>query len=176
MRCKLERQKELYDKKAHHQPFEPGDLVWLHSSAVPHGQSRKLHRPWTGPYRIVSKLSDAVYRIQHSQTRRKCLVVHFDRLKACPPDIRLSKPAERKSREAAAPSPPLGTTLELLDCPDPDPPDSVSRNLTAPDPPARDQSAPDLPIQNPPVCNLPAPRYPCRERSAPARLYSMVRH
>ena len=82
MGCKLERQKELYNKKAHGQPFEPGDLVWLHSSAVPRGQSRKLHRPWTGPYRIASKLSDAVYRIQHSQTRRKCLVVHFDRLKA----------------------------------------------------------------------------------------------
>ena len=54
------------DKKAHGQPFDPGDLVWLHSPAVPHGHSRRLHRPWTGPYRIVAQLSDAIYRIQHS--------------------------------------------------------------------------------------------------------------
>ena len=86
---KLERQKELYDRKAHGDPYKVGDLVWLHSPAVPRGQAKKLYRPWTGPFRIVRKLSDAVYRVQHTQARRKRLVVHFDRLKPCPPDVRI---------------------------------------------------------------------------------------
>ena len=42
---KLDRQKEVYDRKAHGEPFEPGDLVWLHTSAVPRGRSKKLHCP-----------------------------------------------------------------------------------------------------------------------------------
>ena len=52
----LERQKELYDRKAHGDPYKPGDLVWLHSPAVPRGQAKKLYRPWTSPFRIVRKL------------------------------------------------------------------------------------------------------------------------
>ena len=36
-----------------------GDLVWLHSPVVPRGSSRKLHHPWTGPYKIVN------YQILH---------------------------------------------------------------------------------------------------------------
>ena len=112
MGCKLDHQKELYDRKVHGQPFKPGELVWLHSPAVPRGQSKKLHRPWTGPYRIVAKLSDAVYRIQHSQARRKRLVVHFDWLKPCQQGVRLPTAAEGQSRATTSPPvPPLGTTL-----------------------------------------------------------------
>ena len=77
----LERQKELYDRKAHGDPYQPGDLVWLHNPAVPRGQSTKRHRPWTGPFRVVRRPSDAVYRVQNTQARRQRLVVHFDRLK-----------------------------------------------------------------------------------------------
>lgn len=63
----LDCQKEFYDRKIHGQPFQPGDLVWLHSQHVKRGQAKKLHCPWTGPYRVVNRLSDAVYRIQHTQ-------------------------------------------------------------------------------------------------------------
>ena len=61
-----QRQKELYDRKAHGDMFEAGDLVWLHNPAVPRGRSRKLHCPWTGPFTVVKRLSDVVYRIQDS--------------------------------------------------------------------------------------------------------------
>ena len=67
----LDRQKELYDRKAHGEPFKQGDLVWLHTPVVSRGKSRKLHRPWTGPYRVVKRLSEAVYRIHHLQQRQK---------------------------------------------------------------------------------------------------------
>ena len=32
---KLDREKELYDRKVHGKPLEIGDLVWLHCPAVP---------------------------------------------------------------------------------------------------------------------------------------------
>ena len=35
---RLKREKELYDRKVHGEPFEAGNLVWLHCPAVPRGQ------------------------------------------------------------------------------------------------------------------------------------------
>ena len=49
----LDRQKELYDERIHGKPLKRDDLVWLHSKVIPHGVGRKLHRPWTGPFRVV---------------------------------------------------------------------------------------------------------------------------
>ena len=60
----LDRQKELYNCKAHGKPFKQGELVWLHCPAVPRGKSKKFHCPWVGPFRIVRKVSDATYCIQ----------------------------------------------------------------------------------------------------------------
>ena len=63
-RCGTEhrRQKAIYDEKVHGAPFNPGDLVWLHSPAVPRGLSRKLHRPWKGPFRWWNGLEIALTR------------------------------------------------------------------------------------------------------------------
>ena len=77
----LQRQKEIYDRKAHGHPFKKGDLVWLFNSVIPRGQHKKLHRPWSGPYTIVKKLSETTYQIQQSQHRSRRNVVHFDCLK-----------------------------------------------------------------------------------------------
>ena len=64
--------------------------MWLHSPAVPRGHSKKLHCLWTGPFTVVKRLSDAVYRIQYiwPRRRRTRVVVHFDHLKLCPPSMR----------------------------------------------------------------------------------------
>ena len=43
MGLKQDRQKELYDRKWHGEFYQAGDLVWLQSSVVPRGASRKLH-------------------------------------------------------------------------------------------------------------------------------------
>ena len=91
MGFKQDRQKELYDCKRHGEFYKAGDLVWLHSPVVPRGASRKLHRPWTGPYKIIKRLADVTYRIQNcnGRRRRRRLVVHFDRLKPCRQDMRM---------------------------------------------------------------------------------------
>ena len=80
------RQKDFYDKMFHGEPYKRGDLFWLHNSTVPPGQSAKLVHPWTGPYRIVKRLSDADYRIQEVYGKKSPSVVHFNRLKKCHPD------------------------------------------------------------------------------------------
>ena len=64
-RLKQDRQKELYDRKRHGEFYQAGELVWLHSSVVPRGASRKLHQTWIGPYKIIKKLVYVTYRIQN---------------------------------------------------------------------------------------------------------------
>ena len=60
MKLKQERQKTLYDRSVRGTPLKLGDLVWLHSRAVPRGLSHKLHRPWQGPF--VKVINDVTYR------------------------------------------------------------------------------------------------------------------
>ena len=86
--CETEhqRQKAIYDKKAHGRPYEKGDLVWLFSPAVPRGHSRKLHHPWKGPFVVVDKIGITTYKIKPSRNSGKCQIIHFDRLKPCAPN------------------------------------------------------------------------------------------
>ena len=68
----LDRQKNIYDQKVHGKPIDKGDLVWLHCPVVPRCKSKKLHWPWSRPFRVVSKLS---YRIQNMTACRQHFVV-----------------------------------------------------------------------------------------------------
>ena len=116
---KLGCQKDLYDRKFHGRPYECGELVWLHSPVVPRGQSKKLRRPWTGGFRVVRKLSDAVYRIHNTHAPHQCLIVHLDRLTSCLSDIRfpVTVPLASLSMENLPGEPslqPPGTTLEIV--------------------------------------------------------------
>ena len=114
------RQKEIYDKRVHSDPYKPGDLMWLHNPAVPWG-SKKLHRPWSGHFKVVDKISDAVYRAQNLRARRQHRVVHFDRLKPYLPDMRLPEAPlhyyNHTPSSFISPQPP-GTIIEMLDPPD----------------------------------------------------------
>ena len=86
------------------------------------GPSKKLHHPWAGPYKVVKKLSDTNYRIEQMQGRRRHRkVVHFDRLKLCPKNIRLdNEPTGEQhtsSQELILPtenSLPVGHDLEIV--------------------------------------------------------------
>ena len=52
---------------------------------MPRGQAKKLHHSWTGPWRVLKALSEAVYRIQGpSGSKQRRVIVHFDCLKPCP--------------------------------------------------------------------------------------------
>ena len=80
MGLQQDRQKEVYDRKRHGEPLKQGDYVMLCTPVVPRGRCRKLMRPWSGPYKILKKLSEVTYRIRRCQGRRKhtvCQVVIF---------------------------------------------------------------------------------------------------
>ena len=59
-------------------------MVWLNMPFVPKGASRKLFRPWQGPFRIIKVITDLVYRVERTlphSVRKQRFVVHFARLK-----------------------------------------------------------------------------------------------
>ena len=146
-----QRQKAFYDRTVHGKPFAVGDDVWLHSPAVPRGRSRKLHHPWTGPWRVTKRLSDAVYRLQSCTGRRRRVVVHFDRLKRCAPGLRTDDNAPRQTQD---PSPRPST-----------PPPSTF-------PPYNPVIVDDDEAPTPPTS--PPPRYPVRSRHPPARYSELI--
>jgi hypothetical protein len=69
--------KDRYDKKADTTGFEPGDAVWLYNPRVRRGRSPKLARPWAGPYRVMSRLTDVVYRVQLTPKTKPYTVNRF---------------------------------------------------------------------------------------------------
>ena len=122
------RQKDFYDKKIHGEPYKKGDLVWLLNPTVPPGQSAKLVHPWTGPYRIVERLSDADYRIQEVYGKKSPSVVHFNRLKKCHPDTRFLQPGidpDESNTESSQPLP-LYSHFELESV---EPADSIATGM-----------------------------------------------
>ncbi|XP_065182524.1 uncharacterized protein LOC135813352 [Sycon ciliatum] len=76
-------QARLHDAGISAVRYEVDDLVWLLVPAVPVGTTPKLARPWKGPFRVVDKLSEVVYRIADTRPPGKRQVVHANRLKRC---------------------------------------------------------------------------------------------
>lgn len=73
------KQKKHYDRHTQQPTFKEGTFVWMYDFTRKTGVSPKLKLRWTGPYLIVTKLSDVTFHIQASE-RSKPKVVHCDRL------------------------------------------------------------------------------------------------
>ncbi|GBM60819.1 hypothetical protein AVEN_66777-1 [Araneus ventricosus] len=71
--------KTLYDSRATDHHFKEGDLVWMYNPKRQRGPSPKLQQNWEGPYTVVKKLNDVVYRVQRSPNA-KPKVIHINRL------------------------------------------------------------------------------------------------
>ncbi|UYV66979.1 K02A2.6-like, partial [Cordylochernes scorpioides] len=74
-----EAMKVRYDTHACGNDLQEGGLVWLYNPKRKKGLSPKLQKSWEGPFRIVKKLNDVVFRIQRS-SHSKPKVVNFNRL------------------------------------------------------------------------------------------------
>ncbi|GBN14851.1 hypothetical protein AVEN_165667-1 [Araneus ventricosus] len=70
-----ERMKTRYDSGATDHHFKEGDQVWLYNPKRRRGLSPKLQQNWEGPYTIVKKLNDVIYRVQRS-SNAKSKVIH----------------------------------------------------------------------------------------------------
>ena len=75
-----ESMKRRYDVKIHKVPYQVNDAVWYYYPKRKVGFNVKLQRPWKGPYRVVERLNDVLFRIQ-SGPKAKPIVVHHDKLK-----------------------------------------------------------------------------------------------
>lgn len=71
--------KRRYDRNADADGFQVGDAVWLYNPRFKKNVSPKLMRPWEGPYRVMDRLTDVVYRVQLTP-RSKPKVVNRYRL------------------------------------------------------------------------------------------------
>ena len=98
-----QRYKDYYDAKSHGVPYDVGDRVWLHIPHVKKGKTKKLTRPWHGPYVVIKRISDVVYRIELEGSRRKRVVVHFDRLKKCFGQPHVTEETQKTTLEELSP-------------------------------------------------------------------------
>ena len=124
LQTKHKQRKEYYDKKVHGDPYCVDDMVWLHNTTIPKGGSKKLHHPWSGPYRVVTKITDNDYRIESTDDRKQTLVVHFNGLKRCVPGTRFSSPPADTVDPHPSQVPTLpyrcGEHIEIVEAPNPD--------------------------------------------------------
>ncbi|GBN20329.1 hypothetical protein AVEN_131312-1 [Araneus ventricosus] len=58
-----ERMKTRYNFRATGHHFKEGDLVWMYNPKRRRNLSPKLQQNWEGPYTIVKKLSDVIYKV-----------------------------------------------------------------------------------------------------------------
>lgn len=75
-----ERQKKRYDISSTQTKYKIGDGVLLHDPRKYKGRSPKFQMRWSGPYTIVSELSDLLYKIQ-AGPKQRAKIVHVNRLK-----------------------------------------------------------------------------------------------
>ncbi|CAG2196786.1 unnamed protein product [Mytilus edulis] len=74
------RQKRQYDKNVKRMDYSEGDLVRRYQPRTAKGVKKKLSRFWTGPWVIVEKLSNVLYKIKHSPNSTP-VIIHADNLK-----------------------------------------------------------------------------------------------
>jgi hypothetical protein len=72
-----DRIKARYDRLANLVGFQEGDRIWLYRPTRKKGKSPKLQSCWEGPYNVVTRINDVVYRIQR---RPRPKMIHLDRL------------------------------------------------------------------------------------------------
>ncbi|CAB4020355.1 Hypothetical predicted protein [Paramuricea clavata] len=80
MKVVQKRQREFYNERKSGKPYEKEDRVGLYTPYTRTTKSKKLYQAWFGPYRVVKRLSDSVYRVRLVGGRKR-RVVNFNRLK-----------------------------------------------------------------------------------------------
>jgi hypothetical protein len=71
--------KAHYDHLINTTGFQEGDQLWMYHLFLTREKSPKLHSSWEGTFRVITWISDVVYRIQ-CHPRVKMMVVYVDRV------------------------------------------------------------------------------------------------
>ena len=103
-------QKHFYDRWARANVYKAGDLVLWLDTKTRRGRCMKLNRPWTGPWRIIKRLGEVVYRIKYEGSGKvsvKRRVVHHNQLKQFhdvqEPDTADNKTVDPEEGESVSP-------------------------------------------------------------------------
>ena len=72
--------KKIYDIKSNLFECHVGDAVWFYDPVRKVGLNPKLQRHWKGPFKVITKLSDILYRV-HQSPRHRPKLVHHDKLR-----------------------------------------------------------------------------------------------
>lgn len=75
-------QKRAYDFRANYQFYSEGERVWVRNKLRKRGVCPKLQRRYTGPFIVVERVTDVLYRMVPEGGGRES-VIHFNRLKPC---------------------------------------------------------------------------------------------
>ena len=78
------KQKHKYDKcyrTDQSRILNTGDIVWLHSTVIPKGDSKKFHKPWTGPFVVPNPQGSVNYVVRTQSGKGRIVRVHHNRLK-----------------------------------------------------------------------------------------------
>ncbi|PFX16681.1 Ubiquitin-protein ligase E3B [Stylophora pistillata] len=72
-------QKRKYNRQLNQKTYDQGASVWFYNPKKKKGVSPCFQLPWEGPYVVLKRISDVVYKIQRSP-RSKARIIHHDRL------------------------------------------------------------------------------------------------
>ncbi|KAF0307956.1 hypothetical protein FJT64_020783 [Amphibalanus amphitrite] len=157
----------------------PGDLVMVSNLNRKVGVSPKLSNKWIGPFEVLQLKSEVTYREREVDGRRRSMIVHHDRLRACPvrPDRLLSEDCSSDAGTLApvlpAPAPARRADETRLDS-FVDLAVEDLRHGAVPDGSHGPRAAEDEPTEEPTESETCSPpqlnRYPLRNRIEPDRL------
>ena len=74
------RQKKQYDCRVKENSYCIRDKVWRNQWQSPPGIQASIRRHWTGPWMVIEKLCDVLFRLKHS-ANSPSVVIHGDNLK-----------------------------------------------------------------------------------------------
>ena len=80
-------QKAYYDRKSRGSNFSVGERVFLFKPAEKTGESRKLNRPYHGPYRIVEVTPNNASLCRVDKPHEEPILVALSRLRRCPEEV-----------------------------------------------------------------------------------------
>lgn len=102
------RQKEAFDVRVKWQYYSEGELVWVRSKARKRGVCPKLQRRYRGPYRVIERITDVLYRLLLVEGGTE-VILHYHKLKPFLSPLPETSNQEGTRRQRAAPPCPGGS-------------------------------------------------------------------
>ncbi|GLV33191.1 hypothetical protein CBL_20071, partial [Carabus blaptoides fortunei] len=112
-----EKNERQYNKKTRPVELKEGDFAYLLDVTIQPGLSRKLGKPWKGPYKLVKRTSPVNFVIKDISSGKE-QVVHVNRLKLCRSEVAEEEEEIEEKPPDVAPDSNLFDLIEMQPVPD----------------------------------------------------------